>query len=78
MESHLPNITLSRIWKLSDIDKDGYLDIDEFIVAKRLVNIAVNGGEIPETLPGHLIPPSKHKYISPTINGIGDYNETKY
>ncbi|CAH8457117.1 unnamed protein product [Schistosoma bovis] len=78
MESHLPNITLSRIWKLSDIDKDGYLDIDEFIIAKRLVNIAVNGGEIPETLPGHLIPPSKHKYISPTINGIGDYNETKY
>ncbi|CAH8463246.1 unnamed protein product [Schistosoma intercalatum] len=78
MESHLPNITLSRIWKLSDIDKDGYLDIDEFIVAKRLVSIAVNGGEIPETLPGHLIPPSKHQYISPTINGIGDYNETKY
>uniref|UniRef100_A0A095C7R7 EH domain-containing protein 1 n=1 Tax=Schistosoma haematobium TaxID=6185 RepID=A0A095C7R7_SCHHA len=78
MESHLPNITLSRIWKLSDIDKDGYLDIDEFIVAKRLVSIAINGGEIPETLPGHLIPPSKHKYISPTINGIDDYNETKY
>jgi hypothetical protein len=30
MNSKLPVDVLGRIWELSDIDKDGYLDRDEF------------------------------------------------
>jgi len=56
--------TLRDIWNLSDIDKDGHLDGDEFCVAMHLVNIVKqNGGNkgcLPTTLPLSLIPPSKY------------------
>ena len=32
MNSKLPLDTLGRIWDLSDIDKDGFLDRDEFTI----------------------------------------------
>lgn len=32
MNSKLPVDVLGRIWDMSDIDKDGYLDRDEFAV----------------------------------------------
>lgn len=32
LNSKLPTDVLGRIWDLSDIDKDGYLDKDEFAV----------------------------------------------
>ncbi len=59
MKSKLPNSVLRRIWALSDIDKDGNLDRDEFSVAMFLIDHKLAGNDIPETLPERLIPPSK-------------------
>jgi len=50
---------LSKVWKLSDIDGDGFLDSDEFALALHLINIKLDGNELPSALPDHLVPPSK-------------------
>ncbi|KAL0276392.1 UNVERIFIED_CONTAM: hypothetical protein PYX00_003980 [Menopon gallinae] len=59
VKSKLPNSILGKIWKLADIDRDGYLDSDEFALAMHLINVKLDGHDIPEALPDHLIPPSK-------------------
>lgn len=59
VKSRLPNSVLGKIWKLSDVDKDGMLDSDEFALAMHLINIKIEGHDIPNELPEHLIPPSK-------------------
>lgn len=59
IKSKLPNTILAKIWKLSDVDRDGYLDADEFALALHLINVKINGHDIPETLPCHLVPPAK-------------------
>ncbi|PSN36946.1 EH domain-containing protein 1 [Blattella germanica] len=53
--------TLNPIWKLSDIDKDGLLDADEFALAMHLINIKLDGHDLPSELPDHLVPPSKRE-----------------
>lgn len=57
----LPNSVLAKIWNLSDIDRDGKLDADEFALAMHLIGIKVDNYDIPSTLPSHLIPPSKRR-----------------
>lgn len=59
VKSKLPNTVLGKIWKLSDVDRDGYLDADEFALAMHLINVKLDGHELPVELPSHLIPPSK-------------------
>jgi hypothetical protein len=59
VKSKLPNTVLGKIWNLSDVDKDGYLDSDEFALAMHLINVKLEGNELPTSLPGHLVPPSK-------------------
>ncbi|XP_066474773.1 EH domain-containing protein 3 isoform X1 [Tiliqua scincoides] len=61
VRSKLPNTVLGKIWKLSDIDKDGMLDDDEFALANHLIKVKLEGHELPNELPSHLIPPSKRK-----------------
>ncbi|XP_052775794.1 epidermal growth factor receptor substrate 15-like 1 isoform X4 [Mya arenaria] len=61
MNSKLPVDILGRIWELSDIDKDGYLDRDEFALAMHLVHKGMAKEAIPMTLTPGLIPPSKRK-----------------
>ncbi|XP_014251516.1 EH domain-containing protein 1 isoform X1 [Cimex lectularius] len=61
MKSKLPNPVLGKIWKLSDVDKDGFLDCDEFCLAMHLINVKLDGHDLPAQLPDHLIPPSKRK-----------------
>ena len=51
--------TLRQIWELSDIERDGKLDRDEFCVAWCLCHEALDGKSMPETLPVSQIPPSK-------------------
>ena len=60
-KSKLPFTELGKIWKLSDIDQDGLLDEDEFAVAMYLIKTKLEGFTIPDTLPTHIIPPSKIK-----------------
>ena len=45
IKSKLPNNVLGKIWKLSDVDKDGMLDSDEFALAMHLINVKLDGGE---------------------------------
>jgi hypothetical protein len=59
VKSKLPNSVLGKIWKLSDLDKDGMLDSDEFALAMHLMTIKLQGHDLPPQLPSHLIPPSK-------------------
>lgn len=59
LKSRLPNPVLGKIWKLSDIDKDGNLDMDEFALAMYLIEVKLSGHDLPTELPEHLIPPSK-------------------
>jgi len=59
VKSKLPNSVLGKIWKLSDIDKDGLLDADEFALAMHLINVKLDGHDLPPELPDHLLPPSK-------------------
>ncbi|OXB73098.1 UNVERIFIED_CONTAM: hypothetical protein H355_012023 [Colinus virginianus] len=61
MNSKLPLDILGRVWDLSDIDKDGHLDKDEFAVAMHLVYRALEKEPVPSLLPPSLIPPSKRK-----------------
>ncbi|XP_028643630.1 epidermal growth factor receptor substrate 15-like 1 isoform X4 [Grammomys surdaster] len=61
MNSKLPLDVLGRVWDLSDIDKDGHLDRDEFAVAMHLVYRALEKEPVPSVLPPPLIPPSKRK-----------------
>lgn len=61
VKSNLPNLVLSKIWKLSDLDKDGMLDSEEFALAMHLMSIKLNGHKLPEELPRHLIPPNRRK-----------------
>ncbi|KAG5284647.1 hypothetical protein AALO_G00028960, partial [Alosa alosa] len=59
VKSKLPNTVLGKIWKLADVDKDGFLDDDEFALANHLIKVKLEGHELPTDLPEHLIPPSK-------------------
>nr|BAE31350.1 unnamed protein product [Mus musculus] len=61
MNSKLPLDVLGRVWDVSDIDKDGHLDRDEFAVAMHLVYRALEKEPVPSILPPPLIPPSKRK-----------------
>lgn len=63
VKSKLPNAVLAKIWKLSDVDRDGYLDKDEFALAMHLINVKLQGNEIPEDLPRHLVPPAKKERL---------------
>lgn len=59
VKSKLPKPVLGKIWKLSDIDRDGFLDADEFALAMHLIQVKLDGHDLPTTLPDHLVPPSK-------------------
>jgi len=58
VKSKLPSKELGKIWRLSDINQDGLLDDEEFALAMHLIHVKIEGHQIPEELPSHLIPPS--------------------
>ncbi|KAI9480857.1 MAG: cytoskeletal-regulatory complex EF hand-domain-containing protein [Benjaminiella poitrasii] len=65
LNSNLPPNRLERIWDLSDIDKDGNLDFEEFCIAMHLTFDCINGAETPISLPPSLIPPTKAHLLPP-------------
>uniref|UniRef100_A0A8B9LEQ6 Epidermal growth factor receptor pathway substrate 15-like 1a n=1 Tax=Astyanax mexicanus TaxID=7994 RepID=A0A8B9LEQ6_ASTMX len=70
MNSKLPVDVLGKVWDLSDIDKDGHLDKDEFAVAMHLVYRALEKEPVPSVLPSSLIPPSKRKKSAGSLPGM--------
>uniref|UniRef100_A0A667ZHZ1 Epidermal growth factor receptor pathway substrate 15 like 1 n=1 Tax=Myripristis murdjan TaxID=586833 RepID=A0A667ZHZ1_9TELE len=69
INSKLPLDVLGKVWDLSDIDKDGHLDKDEFAVAMHLVYRALEKEPVPALLPSSLIPPSKRKKSLGSVPG---------
>uniref|UniRef100_UPI00358E2173 epidermal growth factor receptor substrate 15-like 1 isoform X2 n=1 Tax=Myxine glutinosa TaxID=7769 RepID=UPI00358E2173 len=59
LNSNLPLDLLGRVWDLSDIDRDGHLDKDEFAVAMHLVYRLLEKEPLPTSLPHRFVPPSK-------------------
>eukprot|EP01038_Epipyxis_sp_PR26KG_P005497 gene5497-7609_t len=59
--SGLPVATLRKIWDLSDVDKDGFLDLYEFVIAMFLIEMVKNDTECPSRLDDDMIPISKRK-----------------
>uniref|UniRef100_A0AAY4ADM3 Intersectin 2b n=1 Tax=Denticeps clupeoides TaxID=299321 RepID=A0AAY4ADM3_9TELE len=56
--SMLAQTQLANIWNLADVDKDGKLRPEEFILAMHLVEMAKAGQPLPLILPPELVPPS--------------------
>ncbi|VDN07899.1 unnamed protein product [Thelazia callipaeda] len=49
---------LSKIWSLSDVNEDGYLDVNEFSAAMHLIVLHVKGHiPIPDVIPFEISPP---------------------
>uniref|UniRef100_A0A3Q4H3D7 Epidermal growth factor receptor substrate 15-like 1-like n=1 Tax=Neolamprologus brichardi TaxID=32507 RepID=A0A3Q4H3D7_NEOBR len=81
INSKLPLDVLGKIWDLSDVDKDGHLDKEEFTVAMHLVYRTMEKEPLPTSLPASLIPPSKRKKagvglpgavpVLPALSGLG-------
>uniref|UniRef100_A0A8C8BYE4 Epidermal growth factor receptor pathway substrate 15 n=1 Tax=Oncorhynchus tshawytscha TaxID=74940 RepID=A0A8C8BYE4_ONCTS len=67
LNSKLPVDVLGRVWELSDLDRDGMLDRDEFAVVMYLVYRALEGEPIPMSLPTTLVPPSKRKKLPVSV-----------
>lgn len=68
LQSGLTRNVLAEIWNLSDIDGDGQLTREEFILAMHLTNHVRSGQNLPNELPSDLVPPSyrRNRSISTT------------
>jgi len=60
-QTGVPKDMLADIWELSDVDKDGQMDLEEFALSLHLCRLARNDADfmLPTALPPELIPPSK-------------------
>merc|ERR1719419_1418306 len=58
LQTGLAQQTLAAVWNLSDIDKDGKLSVEEFILAMHLCEMGQKGEPLPDPLPISLVPPS--------------------
>merc|ERR1719166_296500 len=58
LQTGLAQQTLATVWNLADIDKDGKLSVEEFIVAMHLCEMGMKGEPIPTQLPLNLVPPN--------------------
>jgi len=72
VKSRLPNPVLAKVWRLADCDQDGLLDADEFALAMHLIHVKLDGFDLPDTLPDHLVPPSKKRLLNGGSVSDGD------
>ncbi|CAK9815717.1 ITSN1 [Anthophora quadrimaculata] len=76
VQSQLPQQVLAQIWALADMDSDGRLSCDEFVLAMHLCDVVKTGEKIPTTLPIELIPPAfrRQRQSSLTLSQTGTEN----
>ncbi|XP_034041582.1 intersectin-1 isoform X2 [Thalassophryne amazonica] len=67
MQSSLPQSQLATIWSLSDIDQDGKLTAEEFILAMHLIDMAMSGLPLPPVLPADYLPPTFRRVRSDSV-----------
>lgn len=70
LQSGLPRNVLAEIWNLSDIDGDGQLTREEFILALYLTNNVRSGQTLPTELPPDLVPPSYRRARSISTTSV--------
>jgi len=61
LQTGLPQNVLAQIWGLSDVDNDGRLSTEEFVLAGHFCDLAMKGEPLPPAgvpLPPALVPPS--------------------
>ncbi|PFX16826.1 Intersectin-1 [Stylophora pistillata] len=76
IQSGLSQGILAQIWSLSDVDKDGQLNIEEFALAMHFVELAKHGQALPPTVPPELLPPSfQSRQTSTTFSPVADSRE---
>jgi len=63
LQSGLQRATLEAIWNLSDIDRDGKMDNEEFALCMYLIDHVKKGLKLPPTLPMRMVPPGKRKLL---------------
>jgi len=63
LQSGLQRSTLKAIWELSDIDRDGKMDHEEFALCMHLIDNVQKGLKLPPTLPVRMVPPGKRKLL---------------
>lgn len=71
VQSKLPQASLAQIWALADMDSDGRLGCEEFVLAMYLCDQALQGEKVPTALPPDLIPPSFRKTTSRHGSTVG-------
>jgi len=65
VKTGLEKDNLRQIWNLSDMDKDGLFDLDEYVVAMFLCDAVLQKGRpIPVELPASVVPPSKRHLVA--------------
>ncbi|KAM3717817.1 Actin cytoskeleton-regulatory complex protein [Dirofilaria immitis] len=69
--SGLDREKLSKIWSLSDVNEDGYLDLNEFSAAMHLIVLHIKGHiPIPDVIPFEISPPimPRRDVLQPTAD----------
>ncbi len=56
---------LTKIWGLADVNADRYLDVEEFAIAKHLIQLRNRGLQLPEKLSEYMVPMQRKWEVSP-------------
>ena len=71
LKTGLQKEQLRQIWNLSDIDRDGFLDHHEYVVAMFLCDAVIQKGRpIPAELPASIVPPTKRDLLNARKQGF--------
>ncbi|KAJ0169437.1 hypothetical protein K1T71_015024 [Dendrolimus kikuchii] len=77
LQSRLPQQTLAQIWAMADLDSDGKLGCEEFVLAMYLCERATQGEPVPAKLPPELIPPTFRRESVSSTNSAKSYEERR-
>ncbi|XP_045541218.1 intersectin-1 [Papilio machaon] len=77
LQSRLPQPALAQIWALADLDADGKLGCEEFVLAMYLCERATHGDPVPAKLPPELIPPTFRRESVTSTSSAKSYEERR-
>ncbi|KAL0858600.1 hypothetical protein ABMA27_012437 [Loxostege sticticalis] len=77
LQSRLPQQSLAQIWALADLDSDGKLGCEEFVLAMYLCEKATQGEPVPAKLPLELIPPTFRRESVTSTSSNKSYEERR-